>query len=180
VANDANALGTMARVKERIMLSGGVIASMAMSGRTFKQFLAFKGPVNAVVTANESLAGTAFGHVVMHAVFCYGWWDNPNNLEDGWWLCKNRWADSGPLVSTVPVKNSLVWLYYALDVRFGQLTVTIASADTHQSRNCHCKQGRLATPRCLGCGAEPGKVIAAAWQSSCPVLLRCNSRTRAC
>jgi hypothetical protein len=117
----------MARVKERIMLSGGVIASMAMSGRTFKQFLAFKGPVNAVVTSNESLAGTAFGDVVMHAVFCYGWWDNPNNLEDGWWLCKNRCR-----LWTVGVnsscQNSLFWLYYALDVQFGRSTVAIASA----------------------------------------------------
>jgi hypothetical protein len=34
----------------------------------------------------------------MHAVFCYGWWDNPANLDDGYWLCKNR---CGHCLSTV-------------------------------------------------------------------------------
>jgi hypothetical protein len=93
VANDANALGTLAKVKERIILSGGVIASMAMSRRTFNQFLTFQGPETRIFTANESLISST--DVVMHAIFCYGWWDNPTNLEDGWWLCKNRCAGCG-------------------------------------------------------------------------------------
>jgi hypothetical protein len=28
--------------------------------------------------------------IIMHAIFCYGWWDDPANTEEGWWLCKNR------------------------------------------------------------------------------------------
>jgi hypothetical protein len=78
----------MAKVKERIMLSGGVIASMAMSDTAFQQFEAYGTKGNAVFTPNEDLAGAL--SVTMHAVFCYGWSDDPQNVEDGWWLCKNR------------------------------------------------------------------------------------------
>jgi hypothetical protein len=88
-ANDANALDSMAKLKERIMLSGGVIASMAMSDIEFQRFLAY-GAAGGVYSPTEDLSGE---DPVMHAVFCYGWWDNPQNVTDGWWLCKNRCAD---------------------------------------------------------------------------------------
>jgi hypothetical protein len=93
LANDANALGSMAEVKERIMLSGGVIASMAMSSDTFQQFEAYGTKGDAVFAPNEDLAGAPLSSLTMHAVFCYGWSDNPRSVEDGWWLCKNRCAD---------------------------------------------------------------------------------------
>jgi hypothetical protein len=89
VANAANALRSMAIAKKRIMLSGGVMASLAMSDETFKQFEAYDTPINGVFATDEDLSEVQ-GGVVMHAVFCYGWWDHPNDTEDGWWLCKNR------------------------------------------------------------------------------------------
>jgi hypothetical protein len=81
----------MAKVKERIMLSGGVFASMAMSVDALQQFASYKPSANSdgVVRIEEDLssAGTA---TIMHAIFCYGWWDNSSDVKDGWWLCKNR------------------------------------------------------------------------------------------
>jgi hypothetical protein len=91
VANGANALTTMAAVKESIMLSGGVFASMALSAAAFKQFLDYKpkssNDSTSVLRVTENLSRV---NPIMHAIFCYGWWDNPRDLKDGWWLCKNR------------------------------------------------------------------------------------------
>ncbi|WIA18232.1 hypothetical protein OEZ85_009701 [Tetradesmus obliquus] len=90
-AYNANALNTMAKVKERIMLSGGVIASMAMSDAAFQQFQAYGVAGDAVYAPPDDPASAVS---VMHAVFCYGWWDNATNTADGYWLCKNSWGPS--------------------------------------------------------------------------------------
>jgi hypothetical protein len=84
----------MATAKERIMLSGGVMASMAMSEEAFKRFVAYNTTAGDVFSTYEDLSVVQRG-ITMHAVFCYGWWDNPNNTKDGWWLCKNRCACLG-------------------------------------------------------------------------------------
>ncbi|WIA38174.1 hypothetical protein OEZ86_001526 [Tetradesmus obliquus] len=80
----------MAMVKQSIMLSGGVIASMAMTDGAFEKLLSYGGKSDAVYAPFEDLARATT--VTMHAIFCYGWWDNQQNAEDGWWLCKNSWG----------------------------------------------------------------------------------------
>lgn len=75
------------------MLSGGIFTSMAVSNTAFQQFVSYNAKArNAVFKTTEDLALTPNTEVTMHAVFCYGWWDNPSDVEDGWWLCKNRCA----------------------------------------------------------------------------------------
>lgn len=69
------------------MLTGGVITSMALPWADFERFTAYKQGV--FLAMNELQPGT---EGVMHAVFCYGWWDDPRSSSDGYWLCKNRWA----------------------------------------------------------------------------------------
>jgi hypothetical protein len=92
VAYDGNALTTSAQAREQIMLTGGVLTSMAMSRATFNQFEQNRTTANGVFTVNEDVLRVAPGDVFMHAVFCYGWWDNPRALNDGYWICKNRLA----------------------------------------------------------------------------------------
>jgi hypothetical protein len=92
-ANAGNALATMAQVKEQIMLSGGVITSMAMTNSAFTNFVNNNTDSKAVFTMSEffkDLRSADPTGVDMHAVFCYGWWDNPRDNRDGYWLCKNR------------------------------------------------------------------------------------------
>ncbi|WIA34515.1 hypothetical protein OEZ86_012838 [Tetradesmus obliquus] len=91
VADAGSALTTMTRVKEQIMLTGGVLASMAMSQTTFSQFVAYKTAANSIFTTNEDVS-KVLEDVVMHAVFCCGWWDSPSTLGDGYWICKNSWG----------------------------------------------------------------------------------------
>ncbi|WIA40756.1 hypothetical protein OEZ86_004437 [Tetradesmus obliquus] len=84
-AYNGNALKPMAKVKEQIMLTGGVITSMALPWADFERFTGYKQGV--FLAMNELQPGT---EGVMHAVFCYGWWDDPRSSSDGYWLCKNR------------------------------------------------------------------------------------------
>jgi hypothetical protein len=79
-------------MKEQIMLTGGVFTSMAMSLDAFTQFVAYTGSAGSVFSINEDLQLAAASGVMMHAVFCYGWWDDPKNVEKGYWICKNRCA----------------------------------------------------------------------------------------
>ncbi|WIA24077.1 hypothetical protein OEZ85_013685 [Tetradesmus obliquus] len=97
IANDGNALDTMAKVKEQIMLHGGVMTSLAMTdgqNGAFAAFVANKTATNGAFSVAEDLRFSAPGGVVMHAVFCYGWWDNPTKSDDGYWICKNSWSTS--------------------------------------------------------------------------------------
>jgi hypothetical protein len=90
LANSGNALSTMARAKEQIMLTGGVMTSIAMSQSIFRSFVANRTGANSVFTANEDARTFASEQPAMHAVFCYGWSDNPRITGDGYWICKNR------------------------------------------------------------------------------------------
>lgn len=87
---NGNALSSMALVKEQIMLNGGVFTSMALGESDFLRFVDFKAAADGVFTAAQDIPTGANGR--MHAVFCYGWWDSPRSVSDGYWLCKNRWA----------------------------------------------------------------------------------------
>lgn len=75
------------------MLSGGVITSMALSyPHAFTAFVNNKTGPNSALYSSEDLRLADPLSVAMHAVFCYGWWDNPRNGNDGYWICKNRCA----------------------------------------------------------------------------------------
>jgi hypothetical protein len=72
VVYDGNALDTMAKVKEQIMLNGGVMTSMAMSNRAFDDFVKNVTSANGPFGAAEDLTLAAPEGVSMHAAFCYG------------------------------------------------------------------------------------------------------------
>jgi hypothetical protein len=90
LAYDGNAVDTNAKVKEQIMLTGGVITSMAISLVAFDDLINNRTGANAAFARMEDLKKAAPANVWLHAVFCYSWWDNPRNTSDGYWLCKNR------------------------------------------------------------------------------------------
>jgi hypothetical protein len=90
LAYSGSALTSMARIKEQIMLNGGVFASMAMSPAAFRRFAEYKTAANGVFTADEDARAIGKEDLVMHAVFCYGWQDNARVVGDGYWICKNR------------------------------------------------------------------------------------------
>ncbi|WIA14400.1 hypothetical protein OEZ85_002927 [Tetradesmus obliquus] len=94
MAYSGNPLATMAQVKEQIMLNGGVITSLALSNNAFSAFVENKTSSNGVFGVAEDLRDTARGDLSMHAVFCYGWWDNMSDANDGYWLCKNSWGSN--------------------------------------------------------------------------------------
>jgi hypothetical protein len=79
----------MAKVKEQIMLNGGVITSLAMSNRAFDSFVNSMKSTNGAFNTAEDLTSAAPQKVMMHAAFCYGWWDNPTKSDNGYWICKN-------------------------------------------------------------------------------------------
>jgi hypothetical protein len=97
VADAGSALTTMARVKEQMMLTGGVFTSLAMSATSFDRFVANKTGANGAFTTTDDARKLGPANSIMHAVFCYGWWDNPNTLGDGYWICKNRYLDTWPI-----------------------------------------------------------------------------------
>lgn len=76
------------------MLNGGVITSLALSNNAFSAFVENKTSSNGVFGVAEDLRDTARGDLSMHAVFCYGWWDNMSDANDGYWLCKNSWGSN--------------------------------------------------------------------------------------
>jgi hypothetical protein len=77
-------------VKEQIMLNGGVITSLAMSRTTFDAFVLYRVPGDGVFSTYEDAEQVAVNDITMHAVFCYGWRDDPVKVDEGYWLCKNR------------------------------------------------------------------------------------------
>ncbi|WIA14374.1 hypothetical protein OEZ85_002903 [Tetradesmus obliquus] len=92
VADAGSPLATMARAKEQIMLTGGVFTSMAMSSTAFGRFAQNKTAASGTFVAIEDASKLDPSTSVMHAVFCYGWWDRPGILSDGYWICKNSWG----------------------------------------------------------------------------------------
>jgi hypothetical protein len=114
VAYAGSALTTIARAKEQIMLTGGVMTSIAMSSSRFMDFVANRTAANGVFSANENVRVAAQQDVVMHAVFCCGWWDNPQNPGDGYWICNNRWDSRLQTVLKPRRRVELVHVLYSM------------------------------------------------------------------
>lgn len=102
------------------MLSGGVVASMAMTADAFKQLEAYSTGKHGVFSPKDDVEGAP---PIMHAVFCYGWWDNATNAEDGWWLCKNRCG--GSLVSRLTAGDCACMIAHAC-VHAGSRAVAVS------------------------------------------------------
>jgi hypothetical protein len=70
-----------------MMLSGGVFTSTAFpDAHAWEAFIRYNATTN-VYSSREPQSSDYF---MMHALFCYGWWDNPCHAKGGFWLCKNR------------------------------------------------------------------------------------------
>jgi hypothetical protein len=83
MANDGSALGSLARIKQQIILDGGVLTSLGISP-AFESYTATSRVIDGDIPENEVPN--------WHAVFCYGYTDNPRGIGEGHWLCKNRWV----------------------------------------------------------------------------------------
>lgn len=93
LAYGGSALNSIGKVKSQIMLSGGVLTSIAMSQAVFDRFKAYSSTSGVFETTEDlspSKSDAASEAVYMHALFCYGWRDAANG--DGHWLCKNSWS----------------------------------------------------------------------------------------
>uniref|UniRef100_A0A383VC45 Peptidase C1A papain C-terminal domain-containing protein n=1 Tax=Tetradesmus obliquus TaxID=3088 RepID=A0A383VC45_TETOB len=76
------------------------MTAVAMSLRTYAGFVQYTAADN-VFSAAEGLV-PGFDQVYQ-ALFCYGWWDNPCNDIDGYWLCKNSWGPGWGITGSVKV-----------------------------------------------------------------------------
>jgi hypothetical protein len=83
MAHNGNAFGSLAMLKQKIILHGGVFTAMAKLP-TFELYPGNppKSLYDEEVPANEL--------VELHAVFCYGFADSATTPGAGYWLCKNR------------------------------------------------------------------------------------------
>jgi hypothetical protein len=79
-------------VKEQIMLSGGVLTSIALTSARLTQFIAYGGDTTTLLGQDiYNITGDITSDdVLFPGLFCYGWWDNPCHVGDGYWICKNR------------------------------------------------------------------------------------------
>jgi hypothetical protein len=85
MAHNGNAFGSLAMIKQKIMLHGGVITAMAK----LPAFESYPGTPPQTLYDEEVPANE---NVELHAVFCYGFADSATTPGAGYWLCKNRQA----------------------------------------------------------------------------------------
>uniref|UniRef100_A0A383W5T9 Peptidase C1A papain C-terminal domain-containing protein n=1 Tax=Tetradesmus obliquus TaxID=3088 RepID=A0A383W5T9_TETOB len=131
VAYGGSALTSMPKMKEQIMLAGGVFTSMAMSKAAFGAFSNNITADNGVFNFTEDPRRLNPGNIIMHAVFCYGWWDNPANLDDGYWLCKNSWSSAWGLHGSFKVAYGVACIMqpdYTFALQFGPASAAERSA----------------------------------------------------
>lgn len=83
MAHNGKALGSLAMLKQKIILHGGVITAMAK----LPSFESYPGnPPN--ILYNDEVP--AKKELELLAVFCYGFADSTTEPGAGYWLCKNR------------------------------------------------------------------------------------------
>jgi hypothetical protein len=70
MAYRGSALGSLAQIKERIMLNGGVLTSIAMAIGPGKAFRVYDGRANRGMYDPRDIADNE--PVELHALFCYG------------------------------------------------------------------------------------------------------------
>jgi len=120
MVDGGNALDSLARIKEAILLYGGVITSMIIWS-DFKRYPvpARTTPAGSTLTHNiynrtRAPAGESSGFLDLHAIFCYGWNDTSDWSPEqssfaggavlrGYLLCKNSWGSSWGLNGTFMV-----------------------------------------------------------------------------
>ncbi|WIA13890.1 hypothetical protein OEZ85_002462 [Tetradesmus obliquus] len=125
MAYDGSALDTVAKVKQAIMLDGGVRTALA-SLPAF-EFLNCTTLHDADASASEEPD--------WHAAFCYGWRDAANNTGEGWWLCKNSWVASWGCDGTFRMAYGAAYGMppdYTYAIQFGPKTEAAKQAKARQ------------------------------------------------
>eukprot|EP00775_Hariotina_reticulata_P008095 gene8095-8288_t len=144
-----NNLDSLARVKEAILLHGGVLTSMVV----WSDFRSYPGPrrqagVNSlaqgwdVYRSTTRPASDKSGSEELHAVFCYGWKDTSRWVEkrdafaggrlQGYLLCKNSWGTQWGLNGTFKIAYGAAFVLppdYTLGMEFVSLDREQASTD---------------------------------------------------
>jgi hypothetical protein len=82
MAHDGSAFGTLAMLKQKIILHGGVITALANS----PAYESYPGTPPKWLFDEEVPAGV----LDLQAVYCYGFADSTTTPGAGYWLCKNR------------------------------------------------------------------------------------------
>eukprot|EP00775_Hariotina_reticulata_P007185 gene7185-7399_t len=103
-------LRTLARIKESIVLRGGVMTSMVIWS-DFRRYPAAS--PTGVYNTTRRPAREPKGSAELHAVFCYGWKDesasdatsnaSPSGSGSGYLLCKNSWGTGWGLNGTFKI-----------------------------------------------------------------------------
>uniref|UniRef100_A0A383W081 Peptidase C1A papain C-terminal domain-containing protein n=1 Tax=Tetradesmus obliquus TaxID=3088 RepID=A0A383W081_TETOB len=119
---------------------------MALSWDDFQRFTAYK---TGVFSAVDELTSGADG--VMHAVFCYGWWDDPRSGSDGYWLCKNSWFTDWGLKGTFKMAYGSAYIMQP-DYTFAvQFTTANFAARTSQVKQRLKQASFVYDPTAPGC-----------------------------
>uniref|UniRef100_A0A383WER1 Peptidase C1A papain C-terminal domain-containing protein n=1 Tax=Tetradesmus obliquus TaxID=3088 RepID=A0A383WER1_TETOB len=152
----------MAKVKEQIMLTGGVLASMAMSPKAFASFVANKTAANGIFTTTEDARRLNPATTTMHAVFCYGWWDSPSALDDGYWICKNSWGPGWGLGGSFRVAYDSAYIMqpdYTFALEFNKANITQRLEDIRQRLKPHLSYDSSAAGCVLHAPRQPQRLL---------------------
>eukprot|EP00775_Hariotina_reticulata_P002179 gene2179-2496_t len=144
MVDSGSALDSIARIKEAILLYGGVITSMTMWS-DFKRYPrpargAPAGSALALNIYNRTKAPAGDGLPDLHAVFCYGWNDTSDWSSQqsafaggsglrGYLLCKNSWGSTWGLNGTFKIA------YGAAEVLQGDYTFAMRFQRNNRSQD---------------------------------------------
>lgn len=115
MAHNGNAFGSLAMLKQKIILHGGVITAMAK----LQAFESYPGTPPKTLYDEEVPDD---GDVDLHAAFCYGFADSATIPGAGYWLCKNSWGPSWGLRGTFRIAYGAAYVMppdYTYALQFG-------------------------------------------------------------